>query len=153
MREASVENGVGGFLAAVGGESASGGIGGFGFGFSPSGNAPAPFDGMDGSRLAGPSGSHPLASLTAEDLLRPATDRLEGDIELAGAVRVGEGITGTIRVRATKAIQARSAGIRLVGVLIAEEQRSQTRSTTGSDGHTSSRPTAGSRSTAGSSRT
>jgi hypothetical protein len=140
VREASVENEMGGFLAAIGGESPSGGIGGFGFGFgfSPSGNAPAPFDGMDGSRLTGPSGSHPLASLTAEDLLRSATDRLQGGIELTGAVRVGEGITGMVRVRATKAIQARSAGIRLVGVLIAEEQRSQTRSTTGSDGHTSS---------------
>ena len=59
-------------------------------------------------------------------------------IELTGATRVGEGITGTIRVRATKAIQARAAGIRLVGMLIAEEQRSQTRTSTGSDGHTSS---------------
>ena len=81
---------------------------------------------------------HPLASLGASDLLRGATDGLEGGIELGGPVRVGEGITGTIRVRATKPIQARSAGIRLVGVLIAEEQRSQTRTSTSSDGHTSS---------------
>ena len=120
-----------GFLAAIGGQSTFGG-------FGHSGSAPSPFDGMDGGRLAGPSGSHPLASITADDLLRVRTDGLEGGIELAGPVRVGEGITGTIRARATKSIQARAAGLRLVGMLITEEPRSQTRSSTGSDGHTSS---------------
>ena len=133
-------NDGGAFLASVGGQDAvgDGGLLGALFGSGHSGSAPSPFDGMDGNRLAGPSGSHPLASLTVEDLLHARTDRLDGGIELAGPVRVGEGITGTIRVRATKDIQARSAGLRLVGVLIAEEQRSQTRSSTGSDGHISS---------------
>jgi hypothetical protein len=91
---------------------------------TPSGNAPTPFDALDGHRLAGPQGSHPLARVTAADLLRTATDGLTGSIELAGPVRVGEGISGTIRMRTTRAIKARSAGLRLVGVRIAEETRS-----------------------------
>jgi len=128
-----------GFLASVGGQDAGGGGGWLGglLGPAHTGGAPSPFDGMDGGRLAGPSGSHPLASLTAGDLLRARTDGLEGGIELTGQVRVGEAITGTIRVRATKPLEARAAGLRLVGVLIAEEQRSQTRSTGGSGGQTS----------------
>ena len=56
----------------------------------------------------------------AFDLLRTSTEGLNGSIELAGPVRVGEGISGTIRVRTTRAIKARSAGLRLVGVRIAE---------------------------------
>jgi len=91
---------------------------------TPGGDAPTPFDARDGHRLAGPQGSHPLAGLTAADLLRPATGGLTGGIELAGPVRVGEGISGTIRVRAAHAIKARSAALRLVGVRIAEETRS-----------------------------
>jgi hypothetical protein len=93
-------------------------------GATPSGNAPAPFDRLDGHRLAGPQGSHPLVGLTAADLLRPATGGLTGGIELTGPTRIGEGISGTIRVRAAHGIKARSAALRLVGVLIAEEPRS-----------------------------
>lgn len=91
---------------------------------TPGGDAPTPFDALDGHRLAGPQGSHPLAGVTASDLLRSATGGLAGAIELGGPVRVGEGISGTISVRATRAIKARSAGLRLVGVRIAEETRS-----------------------------
>jgi hypothetical protein len=91
---------------------------------TPGGSAPAPFDGLDGHRLAGPQGSHPLARVTAADLLRSSTGGLEGGLELVGPVRVGEGISGIIRVRATRAIEARSAALRLVGVRIAEEARS-----------------------------
>lgn len=91
---------------------------------TPGGDAPTPFDRLDGRRLAGPQGSHPLAGVRAEDLLRAATDGLSGGIELSGPVRVGEGISGTVRVRATRAIKARSAGVRLIGVRIAEETRS-----------------------------
>lgn len=91
---------------------------------TPSGDAPTPFDALDGHRLAGPQGSHPLAGVTAADLLRTGTAGLSGVIELSGPVRVGEGITGTLRVRAATAIKARSAGLRLVGVRVAEETRS-----------------------------
>jgi hypothetical protein len=91
---------------------------------TPSGDAPAPFDARDGHRLAGPQGSHPLVGISASDLLRPATDGLTGSIELDGPVRVGEGISGTIRVRAARAIKARSAAVRLLGVRVTEETRS-----------------------------
>lgn len=90
---------------------------------TPGGAAPTPFDALDGHRLAGPQGSHPLVGLTAADLLRATTDGLTGTIELMGPVRVGEGISGTIRVRAVRAIKARSAALRLVGVRVAEEVR------------------------------
>lgn len=90
---------------------------------TPRGDAPAPFDARDGHRLAGPQGSHPLVGLTAGDLLRTSTDGLTGGIELAGPVRVGEGISGTVRVRPTRAIKARSAALRLIGVRIGEEVR------------------------------
>lgn len=115
-----------GFLACIdpGQSFDDPGAAGRGPSVTPSGNAPTPFDALDGHRLAGPQGSHPLARVTAADLLRVSTDGLTGTIELAGPVRVGEGISGTIRVRATRAIKARSAGLRLVGVRIAEETRS-----------------------------
>jgi hypothetical protein len=90
----------------------------------PSGSAPVPFDRLDGHRLAGPQGSHPLVGLPAADLLRSSTDGLAGGIELTGPTRVGEGIAGTVRVRATRGIEARSAAVRLIGVLIAEGTRS-----------------------------
>jgi len=116
----------GGFRGAIGGQRSfeDPGTVASGPAVTPTGNAPGPFDGLDGHRLAGPSGSHPLVGLTAADLLHPVTGSLEGSIELSGPTRIGEGIAGTLRVRATHAIKARSAGIRLVGVLIAEETRS-----------------------------
>lgn len=117
---------VGGFLQALGGRGsfADQGASSSGPSVTPTGDAPAPFDAQDGPRLAGPSGTHPLADLSAGDLLQRVTDGLEGSIEVAGPVRIGEGIRGTIRVRATRAIAAGSAGIRLVGVLLREEMRS-----------------------------
>ena len=45
-----------GFLAAV---VRAGTSPGFGYG-GKSGSSPAPFDAVDGHRLAGPNGSHPL---------------------------------------------------------------------------------------------
>jgi hypothetical protein len=100
------------------------GVAGRGPSSTPRGDAPTPFDALDGPRLAGPQGSHPLAALSAAALIRAATPGLTGGIELAGPVRVGEGISGTIRVRAAHAIRARSAALRFIGVRIAEETRS-----------------------------
>jgi hypothetical protein len=124
-RDAAMD-GPRGFLGSIdtGQTFADPGTAGRGPSVTPGGNAPTPFDAIDSHRLAGPQGSHPLARLAAADLLRESTDGLDGSIELAGPVRVGEGISGTIRVRATRAIKARSAGVRLVGVRIAEETRS-----------------------------
>ena len=36
------------------------------------GSAPSPFDAINGPRLAGPQGSHPLHSVMAEELVRSA---------------------------------------------------------------------------------
>lgn len=88
------------------------------------GSAPAPFDAADPLRLAGPQGSHPLAAIAMEELVRPASDGLDGAIEVDGGVRIGEGIHGRIRLTARRDINARGAILRLVGVRLAEENRS-----------------------------
>jgi len=89
------------------------------------GSAPAPFDAVEGTRLAGPSGSHPLAALTAQELLNRSTDALDGSIEILEPVRIGEGIKGVLRLTARREVKARGAMLRLVGVRLAEEQRSE----------------------------
>jgi hypothetical protein len=113
--------------AVLGGGNAPRQLGGlFGWG-GKRGSAPEPFDAIDAAMLAGPSGSHPLAALRIEDLLRPRTDGLDGAIEITGPVKVGEGITGRLRVTAVRDLKARSAMLRLVGARLAEEQRSETK--------------------------
>ena len=99
-------------------------LGGFGS-FGHSGSAPSPFDALDGPRLAGPQGSHPLHAIAAEDLLRPSTDAVTGEIVLDRPAMVGEGITGTLRVRAVKQLAARRAALRLVGLRLDEVTRSR----------------------------
>src|SRR5262245_26970588 len=71
--------------------------GGFGW-TSHSGSCPTPFDAVDGSRLAGPQNSHPLAAVSIEELVRRSTDGLHGEITIDNpdAVRIGEGITGRL---------------------------------------------------------
>lgn len=96
---------------------------GFGGAFGHSGNSPAPFDARPGHDLAGPSGSHPLADISIESLLKPHTDGLSGSIEFAKPVRIGEGITGTIKITAQRAIDARKAEFRLIGLNMVEERR------------------------------
>lgn len=98
---------------------------GFGFSFGHSGDSPAPFDARSGSDLAGPEGSHPLADISLESLLRHNTDGLSGSIDFATPVRVGEAITGTIRVTAHRDIDARKAEFRLVGLSLVEERKSR----------------------------
>jgi hypothetical protein len=94
---------------------------------TPSGGAPAPFDGVDGLRMSGPSGSHPLAAIDLRELISRPTSGLEGGIEIDGPARVGEAITGRIRIRARKQIHARSAVLRLVGMRFSEQSRSAER--------------------------
>jgi hypothetical protein len=91
------------------------------------GSAPTPFDAVDSTRLAGPSGSHPLAAIEVHELLAPASGGLDGEIQILGPVRVGDGISGRLRVTARREIKARSAVLRLVGARLAEEQRSETK--------------------------
>ncbi len=99
-------------------------LGGFGSFTSHTGSAPEPFDALDGPRLAGPQGSHPLHAVRAEELLRLSSDAVTGEIDLDGPAMVGEGITGTLRATAVKRVAARSAALRLVGLRLDEVKRS-----------------------------
>ncbi len=90
-----------------------------------SGSSPTPFDAIDGPRLAGPSGSHPLHDVEPEELLRTATGAVTGEITIDRPAMVGEGITGSVRLRAIERISARRAALRLVGLRLDEEQRSE----------------------------
>jgi hypothetical protein len=102
--------------------------GGAGFGWSGhSGSAPTPFDAVDGGRLAGPQGSHPLAAISMEELVAPASGGLDGQITIVNAdsVRIGEGISGRLAVTARRDINARGAVLRLVGGLLTEHSESR----------------------------
>jgi hypothetical protein len=89
------------------------------------GSAPSPFDALNGPRLAGPEGSHPLHSVAAEDLIRPTDGAVTGEFFLDHPARIGEGITGRIKLTAMKPINARKAYLRLVGLRLDEVRRSE----------------------------
>lgn len=99
-----------------------GGMGSFG----RSGEAPSPFDAVNGHRLAGPDGSHPLHDVRIEELVRDGDGSLTGRITIDGEVRVGEPIRGTIELTATREIEARGANLRLIGLRLVEQRRSET---------------------------
>jgi hypothetical protein len=111
-------------LASGGAVGASGGI--FGWG-GHRGSAPTPFDAVDGARLAGPQGSHPLAAIAIEELVATPSDGLDGAITIdnADSIRIGEGITGRIAVTARRDVNARGAVLRLVGGLLTEQRESR----------------------------
>lgn len=92
--------------------------------FGKSGSAPTPFDAVDGGRLAGPQNSHPLAAIDVHELVRAATGGVDGEITINDPVRIGEGLSGHLRITARRDISARSANVRLVGALLAERARS-----------------------------
>jgi hypothetical protein len=97
----------------------------FGFGLgSHTGSAPSPFDALNGPRLAGGEGSHPLHSVAAEELLRPTDGAMTGELTLDQPARVGDGITGKLRLTANQAVTGRSAHLRLVGLRLDEVRRS-----------------------------
>jgi len=89
------------------------------------GSAPSPFDAINGPRLAGPENSHPLHSVTAEELLNPGDGAISGEIVLDQPARVGDGITGHIRFVANRTIDARKAYLRLVGLRLDEVRREE----------------------------
>jgi len=97
------------------------------------GSAPAPFDAIDGPRLAGPEGSHPLHDVTAAELVRTSSGGVSGVITLDRPAVVGEGITGTLRLSASEAVEARHGALRLVGLRLDEVRRSTEQRD--SDGH------------------
>ena len=110
------------FLAR--GEGHFGGGGLFGWG-GHSGDAPTPFDALDGGRLAGPDGSHPLAAIDPSELNSRDVGRSRGRIVITEPVLVGGGIRGRIEIAATRDIQARAANLRLVGIRLTERRHSR----------------------------
>jgi hypothetical protein len=94
-----------------------------GFAGSHTGSAPSPFDALNGPRLAGGEGSHPLHSVAYEELLRPTDGPVTGQIALDQPARVGDGITGKIRFVAGQAFTSRQAYLRLVGLRLDEVRR------------------------------
>jgi hypothetical protein len=102
-------------------------VGSFGLGLlgGHTGSAPSPFDALDGPRLAGSEGSHPLHSVVAEELLRPTDGAIIGELALDNPARIGNGITGRIRLTSGRAISARKGYLRLVGLRLDEVRRSE----------------------------
>lgn len=94
------------------------------FSFGHSGSAPPPFDALNGPRLAGPSGSHPLHAVRADELVR-SSDAVRGEITVDAPAMVGVGMTGTIRLTAGRAIESREAALRLVGLRLDEVRQSR----------------------------
>jgi hypothetical protein len=99
-------------------------IGHIGFGGGHSGSAPEPFNAIDGGRLGGGQGSHPLHDVRAEELVSPGDGAIAGTFALDGPVVVGETITGTLSLQAVQPIEARGAMLRLVGLRLDEERKS-----------------------------
>lgn len=105
-------------------------LGGF---FRPrSGSAPEPFDAIDGPRLAGREGSHPLHDVTPDELVRPGDGAVEAEFVLDAPARVGDMIGGVVRLRAIERVDARKAFLRLVGLRLWEERRSESHEDAGS---------------------
>lgn len=94
-----------------------------------SGSAPSPFDAINGGRLGGWQGSHPLHDVSPDELLNPGNGSLDGEITVDGTVMVGEPIRGHIRLVAQREIKARGAYLRLVGLALREHQMSRTTGT------------------------
>ncbi len=94
-----------------------------------SGGAPEPFSAVNGARLAGPSGSHPLHGVSIPELVKSSSGHMVGQVELSGPILVGGVIEGHLRVQATEAVHARGAVIRLVGLRLVEQRRSETHRT------------------------
>ena len=106
----------------------------FGFSAGHSGSAPSPFDAINGPMLAGGEGSHPLHSVSPEELLKPSDGAVVGEFVFDHPARVGDGITGRVRLTAMKPVNSRKAYLRLVGLRLDETRRS--RDETNSKGET-----------------
>jgi hypothetical protein len=90
-----------------------------------SGSCPAPFSAINGFRLAGPDGSHPLHSVAIPELVTPYSGAVAGEIRIDGPIVVGEAVRGHLLVAAQRDIAARGAVLRLVGLRLVEERRSE----------------------------
>ena len=106
--------------------------------FGKSGNSPEPFDAVDGFRLAGPDGSHPLHDVAIGELIRTSSGAVVAEFAFDNPEQpaiVGGGIKGRLRFRALKDVDARSANLRLVGLKLLEYRKSSTEGT-GKSQHT-----------------
>ena len=88
-----------------------------------SGSAPSPFDRLNGGRLAGGEGSHPLHGVAIDELLRATDGSLGGGIVLDAPVMVGEPIRGRVDLIANHDIDAGGANLRLVGLRLVEQDQ------------------------------
>lgn len=94
-----------------------------------SGSCPAPFSAINGFRLAGPDGSHPLHRVAIPELVKPYSGAVAGEIRIDGPIVVGEAIRGHLLVAAQRDIEARGAALRLVGLRLVEQRKSETHET------------------------
>src|SRR5690349_18353309 len=78
-----------------------------------SGSAPEPFDALNGPTLAGQQGSHPLHNVVPESLVRATDGPVTAEWTFDHPARVGDGITGTLKLIASERIEARGAVLRL----------------------------------------
>jgi hypothetical protein len=106
------------------------------FGKQRNGSAPEPFDALDGPRLAGPEGSHPLHDVRPDELVRPSRGPVTGEIVVEKPAVVGGSVEGVLRLRALERIDARRAVLRLVGLRLDEVRRSESHED--AEGHTTS---------------
>jgi hypothetical protein len=112
-------------------------MGGVSFGGAHTGSAPSPFEAVDGYRLAGSAGSHPLHFVSIEELVRPTSGEVEAQFAFDDRAVVGQGITGKLRLTGMSGIAARSAALRLVGLKLVEQKHSrEDRDSQGNVGHT-----------------
>jgi len=98
--------------------------GGVGWG-GHTGSCPSPFDAIDGHRLTGASGTHPLHFIGVDELVRPSNGPIAGAITIDAPVRVGEEVRGRLAVQAAADIHARGAVLRLVGLRLVERRQSR----------------------------
>jgi hypothetical protein len=87
------------------------------------GSAPAPFDALNGVRLAGLQGSHPLHGVRPEELLRRTDGPITAEFVLEKPARIGDGINGKVKLSANEPVEARSAHLRLVGLRLDEVRK------------------------------
>jgi hypothetical protein len=99
-------------------------IGNIGFSGGHSGSAPEPFNAIDGHRLAGGEGSHPLHGVRADELVSAGDGPVSATFTLDAPVVVGGTITGSIALQADERIEARGAVLRLVGLRLDEVRES-----------------------------
>ena len=99
-------------------------FGNLSFGAGHSGSAPEPFNAIDGGRLAGGEGSHPLHDVAIDELVQAGDGPIAGTFVLDRPVVVGETITGTLTIQAQERVEARGAMLRLVGLRLDEERKS-----------------------------